>query len=73
MSELTTEELDALTAFARAHGRKWKSRLVFDYWYNARLWEDHTGSSRPGSILHGLRNRLGPSWLQTFKLPKGTA
>lgn len=64
------EEIAALEAFAAAHGRKWKSILSDTYWYNARLWTGQRGDDqRIGSILHGIRNDFGPSWLQSFKLP----
>jgi len=67
---LTTDEIAALKAFAADYGRNWKSKLANVYWPNARLWRDASGDSRPGSILHGLRNSHGPSWLDDFKLPK---
>lgn len=67
---LNSEEVEALTSFARHHGRKWKQALRDIYWYNARLWTGPDGTnSRIGSILHGLRNSHGPSWLAEFKLP----
>lgn len=66
---LTTEETEALQAFADAHNRKsrisrgcnnWKDELAF-YWYNARIWE----GPKPGMgyLLHGIRNDFGPTWL----------
>ncbi|TCV62291.1 hypothetical protein [Neorhizobium sp. S3-V5DH] len=67
---LTQEETDALVAFAAAHGRRWKAILSEVYWYNARLWSDSSGN-RVGSVLHGLRNEFGPTWLfDHCKLPK---
>lgn len=36
--ELTDFERDALEAFAKAHGRKWRDELSMVYWYNARIW-----------------------------------
>lgn len=69
--ELTAQELAALRAFAAEYGRKWKSVLAETYWYNARLFyaRGNYTDSIPGSLLHGLRNSHGPSWLQSFKLP----
>lgn len=61
-------DLKALKAFAEAHGRKWKSVLTDVYWYNARIWEGPEPGM--GTALHGLRNNLGPTWLDTFKIPK---
>lgn len=54
----TAEEIDALRAFAAAHGRCWKAALR-QRWMKANA----------PAILHGLRNRLGPSWLVRFRLP----
>lgn len=66
----TPKELAALQAFAAEYGRKWKESLAFTYWYNARIWRDASGAQAMGYLLHGLRNRLGPRWLATFKLPR---
>lgn len=63
---LTQEDRDALQAFADAHGRNWKSDLSNIYWYNARIWEQWTGtqcSKENGYRLHSIRNNFGPSWL----------
>ena len=54
---LTVEEREALRAFAAEQGRCWKAELR-KQWMNA--------SASP--LLHGLRNRLGPSWLVRFRL-----
>lgn len=67
----TPEQIAALQAFAAAHGRKWKSILSEQYWFNARIWHDYTNPDREfGVTLHGIRNQFGPSWLYRFKLPK---
>jgi hypothetical protein len=68
--DLTAEELAALQRFALAQGRTWKRVLTDIYWYNARLWVGPSSKPNDGSILHGLRNDLGPAWLATFKLPR---
>jgi hypothetical protein len=70
--ELLAYELEAVQAFASAHGRRWKSQLTDVYWYNARIWMDASGSGAKGSALHGLRNdpRWGHDGLAAFKLPK---
>lgn len=60
---LNQDEIDALQAFADAHGRKWKEELSMVYWYNARLWTGGTPGRNMGSILHGIRNNYGPTWL----------
>lgn len=59
--ELTAEERGALERFQAAHGRRWREELGNVYWYNARLWGD--GEPGDGSILHGIRNTFGPTWL----------
>lgn len=67
---ITPDQIAALQAFAKAHGRKWKNTLSEIYWYNARIWRptcDDDG--RMGSILHGLRNSHGCDWLHGYKLP----
>lgn len=69
--DLTAAELDALHEFAayyKRKGKNWKEELAFTYWYNARLWTNNEGKQR--HELHALRNRLGPSWLATFKLER---
>jgi hypothetical protein len=58
--QLTPADLDALRSYAEEHGRRWKSDLALD-WYHARAY------GLRGSILHGLRNNLGPAWLAGFK------
>lgn len=64
------EQIAALKAFADHHGRRWKSILSDVFWYNARLWTGAKGDDqRIGSVLHGIRNQFGPSWLQSFKFP----
>lgn len=64
----TPEQIAALQRFAAAHGRKWKEVLSMTYWYNARIWRD--GQPDDGMYLHQVRNHLGPTWLDKFKLPK---
>lgn len=67
---LTDAQIAALRAFAKHEGRKWKDTLNMTYWYNARLWRDPFNyNSDVGSILHGLRNTHGPSWLDSFTFP----
>jgi hypothetical protein len=68
--DLTSAEQAAIQAFAKAHGRKWKATLSQKYWYNARIWRDDDGDSAMGTLLHGVRNDLGASWLDGYKLPK---
>lgn len=68
---LTTEEVEALQAFAAKHGRNWKANLSMVYWYNARIWRGpHGDDNTVGYVLHGLRNSHGPSWLDSYRLPK---
>lgn len=63
---LTQEDRDALQAFANEKGRNWKGELSDVYWYNARIWEQWSGtqcSKDNGYRLHAIRNNFGPSWL----------
>ena len=55
--ELSAEQHQALQAYAKQHGRTWRSRLSNE-WMKA--------SASP--ILHGLRNTHGPSWLAKVKV-----
>lgn len=57
---LTAEEAEALAAYAREHGRFWKSKLLGE-WLRA--------STAPA--LQSLRNSHGPSWLCEYRLPAG--
>lgn len=79
--ELTTFEIEALRAFAKAHKSKasrtfgcadWRDELSAIYWYNARIWTGPVPGM--GAALHSIRNEFGPTWLyDTYKLPKGNA
>lgn len=60
-----SDDIAALRSYAYEYGPKWKDALQLD-WYNARLSHCSEMPNR-GSILHGLRNNLGPSWLCDFK------
>lgn len=51
--ELTEDEHKALNAYAEAHGKDWKDRLLED-WYHARA------RGKDGATLHALRN--DPRW-----------
>ncbi|TJW14400.1 MAG: hypothetical protein E5W82_10515 [Mesorhizobium sp.] len=62
---LTAADIAALRSYAAEYGPKWKDALALD-WYNARLSICSEMPER-GSILHGLRNNLGPSWLADFR------
>jgi hypothetical protein len=54
---LTQEQTHALVDYVKKHGRRWKDQLRDD-WMRARC-------SPP---LQQLRNRGGPSWLETVKV-----
>lgn len=61
----TTEQLDALRAFATKYGKNWKERLN-DMWWNG------TDDREPnGGLLRQLRNRFGPRWLEAFEFSDG--
>lgn len=59
---LTAEQEAALQAYAVRHGRRWKSMLNH-VWMGGAPYDD-------GGTLRGLRNTHGPSWLQSYRLPK---
>lgn len=63
--ELTADELSALRTYAADHGRQWKEALSIS-WINGG---DHM-KQPDGWALQRLRNRLGPSWLSNFQLPR---
>lgn len=70
--QLLADEMESITAFAAAHGKKWRDILSMTYWYNARIWRDRSGKEHPA--LHAIRNEFGPSWLyEHFKLPSEAA
>lgn len=56
---LTDRETEALTAFAREYGPRWKT-VLSDLWYRA--------AAQP--TLHSLRNSHGPAWLESLYLPQ---
>ncbi|MDQ0563032.1 alkanesulfonate monooxygenase SsuD/methylene tetrahydromethanopterin reductase-like flavin-dependent oxidoreductase (luciferase family) [Rhizobium mesoamericanum] len=59
---LTAEQVQALQAYAARHGRGWKSVLN-------RVWMGEPPHDDAGT-LRRLRNSHGPSWLQSYRLPK---
>lgn len=63
---LSTHELEAVQAWAKIHGLKWKIKL-HTAWYTG----NYNGFERYG-ILQSIRNNpaFGPEWLVAFKLPK---
>jgi hypothetical protein len=64
---LTVEEAAAIQRFATNEGRRWKS-ILLDQWMRAcsGLMDDPDQS-----ILQHIRNAYGPSWLASYRLPKG--
>ena len=54
-------QIEALLAFRERHGRSWKADLM-------TAWMNGTDASEPGgSALRRLRNRSGPTWLDTLR------
>ena len=60
----TLPQLDVIHAYANKHGRNWKSRLR-DSWENGIYFDE--GNS---NVLQTIRNEFGPSWLNSFRIPK---
>lgn len=58
MTTIDTDTIDALRAYANAHGRGWKAALRADWTRSAA-----------GPALQALRNSHGPSWLAGYRLP----
>ena len=61
MSHPTLEQLAAVEAFRKRHGRRWKATLRF-------AWD--TGmyaSSDSAPLLQQLRNEFGPLWLNAYR------
>ena len=58
---LTTEQAEALQAFAQKYGRCWKQTLM-EAWLSGR----DVGEPN-GHLLRQIRNNLGPSWLTKYK------
>ncbi|MBB4388304.1 hypothetical protein RJJ65_20350 [Rhizobium hidalgonense] len=59
---LTPEQEAALQAYAARNGRRWKS-ILNNAWMGGPPYDD-------GGLLRGLRNSHGPTWLQSYRLPK---
>lgn len=59
---LTPEQEAALQVYAARHGRCWKS-ILNHAWMGGLPHDD-------GGLLRGLRNSHGPTWLQSYRLPK---
>ncbi|WP_313606820.1 hypothetical protein [Rhizobium sp.] len=59
---MTDDQEVALREYAVRHGRRWKS-ILSDVWMGGPPHDD-------GGILRGLRNTHGPTWLQSYRLPK---
>jgi len=58
---LTGEQERVLADFRRAQGRRWKAALN-------ELWVSGRDVLRPdGAVLRGIRNTLGPRWLQRYR------
>jgi hypothetical protein len=70
MDKLSPAELQALSYWRLHHGRHWKAEL-------RKAWGNHVyGRSLPDDhapLLHGLRNRLGPTWLARFSFAPSRA
>lgn len=58
----TAEQLDALRAYAKEHGRTWKAKLHAE-WMNACQGISDLDQQ---ALLQQVRNQLGPSWLHRY-------
>jgi hypothetical protein len=63
MAYETAEQLAAVQAWAKQHGRTWKAAL-------RAAWASGDYQGFDGApLLQQLRNAFGPSWLLSFRLP----
>ncbi|WP_234913187.1 hypothetical protein [Rhizobium giardinii] len=62
LPRLTAAEEQALQAYAAKHGRRWKS-VLNHVWMGGQPHDD-------GATLRRQRNARGPTWLQSYRLPK---
>lgn len=54
-------QIEALLGYRERHGRSWKAALM-------TAWMNGSDASEPGgSALRRLRNRSGPTWLDTLR------
>lgn len=60
--ELTSEQLDAVKAYAQDHGTGWKESLRSDWMGSGSHW------GGPYHLLQQIRNLHGPRWLVDFRL-----
>jgi hypothetical protein len=57
----TPEQLEAILAFARSHGRYWKGELN-------DAWLSGADAREPnGHLLRQVRNQFGPLWLVNYR------
>ena len=65
-AKVTMAERNALLNWQMAHGRNWRSAL------SAAWMSGNYGHmfAHDEARLQGLRNRLGPSWLATYRLER---
>jgi|SRR6516162_5642574 len=61
---LTQKQEFAIEAFAKIHGRNWKSVLRDAWMSGAYPYGSDTAS------LQQVRNYFGPAWLVSYRLPK---
>lgn len=62
--ELTADHVDAVTKFAKSHGRSWKQALSAAWFCGSDVRE------LGGAFLWQLRNYAPDGWLRKFKLEK---
>jgi hypothetical protein len=65
LGEPTSEQWEALKAFAAAHGRTWKATLR-DAWYSGNY--PYTADENHGGLLQQVRNQFGPRWLMLIDI-----
>ena len=68
MTDLTENQREALSRFAKKHGRQWKSKL-HECWMSGRYPYDIVNTN-DSAYLQQVRNQFGPSWLVKYRIDK---
>ncbi len=68
MLQPTDEQMAAIERFAKLNGRKWKT-VLWSAWMNGS-YRHVIAQKDDDALLQQVRNQFGPTWLETFRLPK---
>lgn len=65
MHDLTQDEIDAIEYVRALFPNRWR-RVLREAWMSGD-YSKITSSERNESVLQGLRNARGPSWLENYR------